>query len=164
MSTPRRLLGDRLTAAHPHPVHEPVDVVDEKDRKADDDGERGKIVHGGERPEDDEHDIVGGIAERVEGTAARREIDGNKTGRHGNGARDEVGGMERLQNKVEGDGHGGGDSYIMKELFETMSKGVPPKCSGGEGLRSAVFALALDRAAQTGELVDLEPIWDSLGE
>ena len=63
-----------------------------------------------------------------------------------------------------GDGHGGGDSYIMKELYETMSKGVPPKCSGQEGLRSAVFALALDRAAQTGELVDLEPIWDSLGE
>ena len=52
----------------------------------------------------------------------------------------------------------------MKELYETMSKGVPPKCSGQEGLRSAVFALALDRAAQTGELVDLEPIWDSLGE
>ncbi|WP_417169601.1 Gfo/Idh/MocA family protein [Victivallis sp.] len=63
-----------------------------------------------------------------------------------------------------GDGHGGGDSYIMKELYETMSKGGPPKCSGQEGLRSAVFALALDRAAQTGELVDLEPIWDSLGE
>ena len=63
-----------------------------------------------------------------------------------------------------GDGHGGGDSYIMKELFETMSKGVPPKCSGGEGLRSAVFALALDQAACTGEIVDLEPVWKALGE
>lgn len=63
-----------------------------------------------------------------------------------------------------GDGHGGGDSYIMKELYETMSRGVPPKCSGGEGLRSAVFALALDRAACTGEIIDLEPIWKALGE
>lgn len=63
-----------------------------------------------------------------------------------------------------GDGHGGGDSYIMKELYETMSRGVPPKCSGAEGLRSAVFALALDRAACTGEIIDLEPIWKALGE
>lgn len=63
-----------------------------------------------------------------------------------------------------GDGHGGGDSYIMKELYETMSWGVPPKCSGAEGLRSAVFALALDQAARNGEIVDLEPVWKALGE
>ena len=63
-----------------------------------------------------------------------------------------------------GDGHGGGDSYIMKELYETMSRGVPPKCSGAEGLRSAVFALALDQAARNGEIVDLEPVWKALGE
>lgn len=61
-----------------------------------------------------------------------------------------------------GDGHGGGDSYIMKELYETMSRGVPPKCSGAEGLRSAVFALALDQAARNGEIVDLEPVWKAL--
>lgn len=63
-----------------------------------------------------------------------------------------------------GDGHGGGDSYIMKELYETMSRGVPPKYSGAEGLRSAVFALALDQAARNGEIVDLEPVWKALGE
>ena len=63
-----------------------------------------------------------------------------------------------------GDGHGGGDSYSMKELYETMSRGVPPKCSGAEGLRSAVFALALDQAARNGEIVDLEPVWKALGE
>lgn len=63
-----------------------------------------------------------------------------------------------------GDGHGGGDSYIMKELYETMSRGVPPKCSGAEGLRSAVFALALDQAARNGEIVNLEPVWKALGE
>ena len=61
------------------------------------------------------------------------------------------------------DGHGGGDDYIMKELYETMTKGVPPKCSGNEGLESAVLALAIDEAARTREIVDLEPVWKKLG-
>jgi len=61
------------------------------------------------------------------------------------------------------DGHGGGDDYIMKELYETMTKGVPPKCSGNEGLESAVLALAIDRAARTRSVVDLEPVWKKLG-
>ena len=63
----------------------------------------------------------------------------------------------------EGDGHGGGDSFIMKELYDTMTNGTPPKCSGNEGLESAVFALAIDQAARTGQVVDLEPVWKSLG-
>lgn len=64
---------------------------------------------------------------------------------------------------VAGDGHGGGDDYIMKELYESMTTGALPKCSGNEGLQSAVYALALDQAAVTGKVVDLEPIWKSLG-
>jgi hypothetical protein len=60
-------------------------------------------------------------------------------------------------------GHGGGDAYIMKELYETMSEGVEPKCSGNEGLESAVVALVLDQAAQTNQMIDLEPIWKKLG-
>ena len=63
----------------------------------------------------------------------------------------------------EGDGHGGGDDFIMNELYDTMKNGTPPKCSGSEGLESAVFALALDHSAQTGQVVDLEPVWKSLG-
>ncbi len=65
---------------------------------------------------------------------------------------------------MAGDGHGGGDSFIMKELFETMTKGTPPGSSGVEGLRSAVYALAIDQAATTGKVVDLEPVWTSLGQ
>ena len=60
------------------------------------------------------------------------------------------------------DGHGGGDEVIMKELYETMCTGTLPKCSGSEGLESAVFALALDEAAEKGTVIDLEPVWDSL--
>ena len=61
------------------------------------------------------------------------------------------------------DGHGGGDSYIMKELYDTMINGSEPKCSGSEGLESAVYALALEEAADTGKVVDLEPVWKKLG-
>lgn len=61
------------------------------------------------------------------------------------------------------DGHGGGDAFIMEELFETMSKGIAPKCSGDEGLQSAIYALALDRAATENKIIDLEEIWNSLG-
>ena len=61
------------------------------------------------------------------------------------------------------DGHGGGDTIIMEELYDTMISGTAPKCSGSEGLESAVYALALDRAAVTGKVVDLEPVWASLG-
>ncbi|MPM75903.1 hypothetical protein SDC9_122898 [bioreactor metagenome] len=69
---------------------------------------------------------------------------------------------EQLIN-FNGDGHAGGDSFIMKELFDTMIHHTPPKCSGSEGLASAVYALALDRAAAEGKVMDLEPIWAELG-
>jgi predicted dehydrogenase len=61
------------------------------------------------------------------------------------------------------DGHGGGDEVIMKELFHTMATGDAPKCSGSEGLESAVLAMAIDQAARTGTIVDLEPVWKKLG-
>lgn len=59
--------------------------------------------------------------------------------------------------------HGGGDRPIMAALLETMTEGVPPLCSGEEGLESAAVALALDEAAETGRVVDLEPVWKQLG-
>jgi len=64
--------------------------------------------------------------------------------------------------KFDGDGHGGGDDYIMKELYDTMINGVAPKCSGNEGLESAVSALAIDQAARENRVVELEPVWKSL--
>lgn len=63
---------------------------------------------------------------------------------------------------IAGDGHGGGDSFIMQELYDTMINGTVPKCSGNEGLESAVTALALDQSATTNTIVDLEPIWKKL--
>ena len=70
---------------------------------------------------------------------------------------------ERHEVNFKCDGHGGGDEFIMKELFATMTTGVPPKCSGDEGLESAVVAMGLDTAAKTGQVFDYEPIWKQLG-
>lgn len=61
------------------------------------------------------------------------------------------------------DHHGGGDTTIMQGLFDTMCNGTEPVCSGNEGLESAVYALALDKAARTGNVIDLEALWHSLG-
>jgi hypothetical protein len=43
-----------------------------------------------------------------------------------------------------------------------MCSGEPPKCSGAEGLRSAVYALAIDEAARTGKIVSLDKTWRQL--
>ena len=64
--------------------------------------------------------------------------------------------------EYDADCHGGGDKHIMKELWATMTEGVSPKCSGNEGLESAVFALGLDQSAREGKIVDLEPVWQNL--
>lgn len=61
-----------------------------------------------------------------------------------------------------GDGHGGGDSFIMKELYDSMVNGTLPKCSGVEGLESSVVALAIEQAKDSGEVFDLEPVWKKL--
>ena len=73
-----------------------------------------------------------------------------------------LGGEGTVEVALSGDGHGGGDDYIMKELYDSMTTGVRPKCGGNEGLESAVYALALDKSARTGQIVDLEPVWKSL--
>ena len=60
------------------------------------------------------------------------------------------------------EGHGGGDGKIMSALWDSMQNGTAPLCSGSEGLRSAVFSLALDQAAHEHRIVDLEDVWKKL--
>ena len=69
----------------------------------------------------------------------------------------------RLENLFV-DGHGGGDDFIMKELFDTMLHRTPPACGGEEGLRSAVVSLAIDQSAREGRVIDLEPVWRRLSQ
>ena len=70
---------------------------------------------------------------------------------------------EQVINFGGSDGHAGGDRIIMQHLLDTMVKEVPPQCSGKEGLCSAVYALSLDKAAHEKAIIDLEPVWESLG-
>jgi predicted dehydrogenase len=58
---------------------------------------------------------------------------------------------------------GGGDSFILRELYDSMCNGTPPRCSGNEGLESAVWALAIDQAARERKVVDLNACWRTLG-
>lgn len=74
-----------------------------------------------------------------------------------------MGDAKRTDQQFPGGGHGGGDEFIMKELFKTMTEGTPPLCGGDEGLLSAVVALALDQAAQEKQIIDLAPTWKALG-
>lgn len=66
------------------------------------------------------------------------------------------------QMKIGGDGHGGGDATIMKELYVSMVRHTQPKSGGDEGLESAVTALAIDRAIREKKLINLEPVWKRL--
>jgi len=59
-------------------------------------------------------------------------------------------------------GHGGGDEVQLVELYDTMVNGVPPKCSGDEGLEGAVVALGIEEARVRGVVLDMEPIWAKL--
>ena len=59
-------------------------------------------------------------------------------------------------------GHGGGDSFIMKELYETMLHHHPVACSADEGLDSAVSALLFQQAIDSGRVVNCEDVWKQL--
>lgn len=60
------------------------------------------------------------------------------------------------------DGHGGGDAFIMKDLYGCMVNATSPKSSGNEGLESAVTALVIDQAMCEEKVINLEPIWKKL--
>ncbi len=61
------------------------------------------------------------------------------------------------------DGHGNGDGVQMREFYRAASSGATLPCGAEEGLLSTVFALALDRAMVEEKIIDMEPIWRSLG-
>lgn len=64
----------------------------------------------------------------------------------------------RVDAGVQG-GHGGGDEILAQELADSMLHGRPPAAGLEEGLTSAVTCFAIDRAADTGRVVDLTPWW-----
>jgi len=63
-------------------------------------------------------------------------------------------------NSGHGDLHGGGDRVMAAALVRTMMFGDPPLASVEEGIASAITAFAIDRATETGQVVDLTPLWE----
>lgn len=59
-------------------------------------------------------------------------------------------------------GHAGGDRVIMEDLHRMVMEGAEPKCSGREGLISTATALGIQRAAETGRIVDLDAFWEEM--
>ena len=61
------------------------------------------------------------------------------------------------------DGHGGGDAFLARDLARSMTRGVRPKAGLEDGLKAAVTCFGIDRALETGKVVDLRPLWKRVG-
>ncbi len=64
-----------------------------------------------------------------------------------------------VSNPIEGDGHGGADEPMARELAECMAGLRAPAAGFAEGLRSLVVAQAVDQAMTEGRVVDLASLW-----
>jgi len=62
-----------------------------------------------------------------------------------------------------GDGHGGGDEVMARSMVETLLRGVAPLASVEDGIKSAIVAFGIDKAADEGSVVDLRTMWKQAG-
>jgi predicted dehydrogenase len=60
-------------------------------------------------------------------------------------------------------GHGGADEIIMDSLYETMTSGSEPLCGGQVGLLSTITALAMQKAMEDKQIIDMTDIWKDIG-
>jgi predicted dehydrogenase len=71
--------------------------------------------------------------------------------------------LENLEIGDNPDGHGGGDTVMAAGLARTMLKGEKPAAGIDEAIKSAVVALAIDEAAESGSVVDVRKYWEQVG-
>ena len=57
-------------------------------------------------------------------------------------------------------GHGGGDEILGREVADTMLDGRPPSAGLIEGLNAAVTCFGIDAAMDSGQVVDMAPLWE----
>ena len=98
-----------LTLLHPGPAEKAISVVDQEHHKADNHRQVGGILHGGQSPQHDQHQVVGGVGQGEVGAAAEGEIDGQKAGGDGQRAGEQVCGVEEAEQEVEHHRHSGGE-------------------------------------------------------
>lgn len=58
--------------------------------------------------------------------------------------------------------HGGGDAVMAQALTDTILHGAAPLATVEDGLQACVAAFGIDAALDSGQVVDLQPYWDSV--
>lgn len=127
-----------LTLLHPGPAEKAISIVDQKHHKADNHRQVGGVLHGGQSPQHDQHQIVGGVSQGKVGAAAEGEIDGQEAGSDGQRAGEQVCGVEKAEQEVKYHRHRSG-KYQHKGDFTT-----------GEAVDLHLGVVALERVAQPG--------------
>jgi len=60
-------------------------------------------------------------------------------------------------------GHAGGDEILRASLFDSIIRGTPPQVGIAEALQSAITGFGIDQALDTGQVVNLRPLWQQAG-
>jgi predicted dehydrogenase len=71
--------------------------------------------------------------------------------------------VENITVKPGVDGHGGSDTGVVKALFESVRRGVPPQSTIADGVWALATALAAYESADRETWVAVRPIVDSIG-
>ena len=82
-------------------MEEAVHIIKEKGAEADNNGKVDRILQGGQHPQQDENDVVGGISNGVAGAAAESKIGSHSAGRHRDGRGEQVRRVQCFQDKVK---------------------------------------------------------------
>ncbi len=68
----------------------------------------------------------------------------------------------RISTGAQG-GHGGGDEVLAREVAGCMLRGNEPATGFEDALKSSIVCFAIDKAMETGRVVNLKPMWAQAG-
>lgn len=66
---------------------------------------------------------------------------------------------ELHEEETVGGGHGGADRILADSLRDSMLNGTPPIVGLEDGIKSSVASFGIDAALDTGQVIDLLPMW-----
>jgi predicted dehydrogenase len=70
---------------------------------------------------------------------------------------------ERHTEQTASGGHGGADGILADALRDSIVNGTPPLVSLEDGMKASVACFGIDAALDTGTVVDLRPMWATVG-
>ena len=86
---------------HFAPADISVYVIDQKRRKANRNADIAWVIYACHYPQNNQHNVIGGISQRKQRTSSEGKINGNKAGCNGHGTRYYISGVKMLQNKIK---------------------------------------------------------------